>query len=169
VSAFIRRRLAGVRVADERDHRERCGRALGLLDVPGAYDVGEPPPEHGDALANPPAVDLELRLAGSPCPDAAAEARQVGPLPRQAGEQVLELRELDLQLALGRPRALREDVEDEGAPVDDLAAEGLLQVALLRGRQSVVEHDHVAVRRRDEALHLLDLAGADVGRRLDAP
>jgi hypothetical protein len=36
-----------------------------------------------------------------------------------ARKVVLELRELDLQLALGAPRMLREDVEDQLRPVDD--------------------------------------------------
>jgi hypothetical protein len=44
---------------------------------------------------------------------------------------VLELRQLDLQLAFVRARALREDVEDQAGAVDDATLQQLLEVALL--------------------------------------
>jgi hypothetical protein len=47
----------------------------------------------------------------------AAHARQV----------VLELRELDLELALGAPRVLREDVQDQLCAVDHAGAELVLE------------------------------------------
>ena len=100
---------------------------------PLALHVAQAAAELRDALAHAAAVDLELRLAGAPRAHAAAQAREVGPLPRQARQEVLELRQLDLHLALERARALREDVEDEGAAVDDLALAALLEVALLSG------------------------------------
>jgi hypothetical protein len=61
-------------------------------------DVVEAAAEHRDPLAHAPAVDLELRLARTAGADAAAETRQVRPRAREARQQVLELRELDLQL-----------------------------------------------------------------------
>ena len=105
---------------------------------------------------------------GPRVPTPPPQARQVGPGARQPWQQVLELRQLDLQLALEAARALREDVEDQRAAVDDLAAERLLEVALLCGRERVVEDDDVGGRRSSERLHLLDLAAADEGRRMDA-
>src|SRR5207247_217406 len=84
-------------------------------------------------LAYAAAVDLELRLTGPPRAHAAAQAREVGPLACQPRQEVLELRQLDLHLALERARPLREDVEDEGAAVDHLALAALLEVALLGG------------------------------------
>ena len=65
--------------------------------------------------------------------------------PDQPRQQVLQLRELDLQLAFARPRAPREDVEDQLRAIDDLAVERLLEVAQLRRRQLVVEDDDVDV------------------------
>ena len=51
-----------------------------------------------------------------------------------AREVVLELRELDLQLPLGAPRVLGEDVEDQLRAVDDARAELVLERPLLRRR-----------------------------------
>ena len=65
--------------------------------------------EPGHAVAGAPAVDLQLRLARAPAPDAAGKARQrhLGPL-REPRQQVLELGQLDLQLAVaGWSRAAR--------------------------------------------------------------
>ncbi len=92
--------------------------------------------ERLDPLAQQPAVGLELRLAGSAQADAAFLPLEVGPAADEAGQLVLDLRELDLELALGASRAQREDVEDEARPVDDAALERALEVALLRTGQS---------------------------------
>ena len=88
------------------------------------------------------------------CDPAAAQARQ----------PVAQLRELDLHHALLARRVLGEDVEDQRDAVDDVAVEQLLEVALLRGRQLVVEHHDVDVERLAELAQLLGLALADVGR-----
>ena len=84
-----------------------------------------------DALADQPAVGLELGFAGAAQADAAFLPLEVGPAPDQAGGHVLQLGELDLQLAFGAARALGEDVEDQAHAVDDPAFERALEVALL--------------------------------------
>ncbi len=66
--------------------------------------------------------DLEHGLARSAAADAAGEPRQPGVLLGQARQRVLELRQLDLQLAVAASGALREDVEDELGAVDGLRA-----------------------------------------------
>src|ERR1700735_4200768 len=75
--------------------------------------------------------------------------------------------ELHLQGAFRRAGPLPENLKNEPGAVDDLAAEGLLEVALLRRRQSAV-HDHKVDL---IGLHLggdrLDLALAYKGRRPD--
>jgi hypothetical protein len=63
---------------------------------------------------------------------------------------------------------LREDVEDQRRPVEHLDVEFLLEVALLRRRQLVVEDDGGVVERLTLGDDLLDLALADVGRRVAA-
>ena len=98
-----------------------------------------------DARPEAPAVGFELRFAGPSRADAAAEPRQRGAGADEPRQQVFQLGELDLQLAFARPRAPREDVEDELRPIDDLAADRLFDVAQLRRRQLIVEDDDVDV------------------------
>jgi hypothetical protein len=74
---------------------------------------------------------------------AAALALEVGPAAHQARGHVLELGQLDLQLAFVRTRALGEDVEDQAGAVDDAALGELLEVALLHRRERVVDQDQV--------------------------
>ena len=88
------------------------------------------------------------------CDAAAAQARQ----------PVAQLRELDLDRALLARRVLGEDVEDQRDAVDDVDREQLLEVALLRGRELVVEDDDVDVERVADLAQLLGLALADVRR-----
>src|SRR5256886_10718230 len=84
-------------------------------------------------------VGLELGLTRSPRADAAAETLEVAPLPDQPRQEIGELGELHLELALARARALREDVEDQRGAVDHFDPERLPDVALLARRQRVVD------------------------------
>ena len=65
------------------------------------------------------------------------------PHPRQV---VLELRELDLELALGAARVLGEDVEDQLRAVDDTRLEEVLEPALLRRVELVVDEQRLGSR-----------------------
>ena len=119
------RRLAGVGVADERDatapESARALRAPGLALL---RDLLEALAEQRSTrLPMQAAVGLELRFAGTAQADAAALALEVGPAAHQARGHVLELRELDLQLAFVAARALREDVEDQAGAVEHAALE----------------------------------------------
>ena len=126
--------------------------------------------EPADAFEDPPAVDLELRLtrtAGPTSPPRAPAGTLLAELlaaAAQTRQAVAELRELDLHHALLAVRVLGEDVEDQRDAVDDVAREQLLEVALLRGRELVVEDHEVDVERVRELAQLLGLARADVGR-----
>ncbi len=115
-----------------------------------ALDLVEPAAQRGDAVAREPAVGLDLRLARAAGADAAvaaprAEALEVRPQAAHAGHVVLELRELDLELALGRVGVPGEDVEDHRGAVDHRQAELGLEVALLARGQLVVGDDDVRV------------------------
>ena len=75
--------------------------------------MGEPALQRGDPVARQPAVGLDLRLARAPGADAAAEPLEVRPQAAHPREVVLELRQLDLELALGAVGVGGEDVEDD--------------------------------------------------------
>jgi hypothetical protein len=102
-------------------------------------------------------------------PDAALLALEVGPAAHQARRQVTELRELDLELALGAPRPPREDVEDEAGAVEHALADQPLEVALLGGRQLVVDEHEIRGFRAGAGADFLRLAAADEIARLGCP
>src|SRR5690606_37004493 len=108
--AVHQRRLAGVGIADESDDRIRHAGTPAAMQSAGLLDLAQAALERSDAFAHSAPVDLELSFARAASADpAAAETRQVRPLPGQARQQVLELSELDLQLAGLAVRPARED------------------------------------------------------------
>jgi hypothetical protein len=152
------RRLAGVRVAHQGDRRDR-GLVSALAELGAAAADGvDLLRQDADAMPDPPPVGLELRFTGSERADAAARARQRVARPDQARHHVFELGELDLELALPRAGAPREDVENELRAVDDFPIERALEVPQLRGRQLVVEDHQVHARLAGGGGEHLDLA-----------
>jgi len=81
------------------------------------------------------------------------------PSAHEPRRHVLQLRELDLQLAFVRARALREDVEDEARAIDDAALGELLEIALLNRRERAIDEDQVRIERLSLLGELLGLAG----------
>ena len=156
------RALAGVRVADEGDDLHALPRATPTVQralLAHGIDLAA---QLRDPVAHELAVGLELALAGTAGADAPLEAFEVAPLAGQARQQVLRLRQLDLQARLPRLGAPGEDVDDQRRAVEHFDAERVLQVALLRGAELVVEDDErVAggLALRDD---LVELAAADV-------
>ena len=157
------RRLADVRVPGERDRRHL--RALALLAPHAALGPErlEPGPQLRDAAPGHAAVALELGLARAARADAAAEPLEVLPHAAHPRQVVLELGELDLELALGADGVLGEDVEDQLGAVDDPRRERVLERALLGRVELVVDDQHVGAAVGVERLQLLELALADVG------
>ena len=84
------------------------------------------------------------------------------PHPAHAREVVLELRELDLELALGAARMLGEDVEDQLRAVDDARRERVLEAALLGRAELVVDEQRLRARVRELRLQLVELPFPDV-------
>jgi hypothetical protein len=99
----------------------------------------------GHPGADPPPVQLDLGLARASSADADAArgapadlAGQVATPAAQPRQQVVELSQLDLGLALAALGVLSEDVEDQSGPVDHLDLDDLLQVPQLAGSQLAV-------------------------------
>src|SRR4029079_7617844 len=161
------RGLAGIGVTHQ---RQRWNRDLGALLAAGfalLLDLHQPLGERLDALADQTAVGFQLRLAGTAVADAAtALAFEVGPAAHQARGDVLELRELDFELAFMAARALREDVEDQARAIEHATLEELLEIALLRGRQRMIEQDHLGVLGRGDGADLVRLAAAHEEARI---
>jgi hypothetical protein len=113
-------------------------------------------------VANHAAVGLELRLARSARADATAETLEMLPLPHESRQQIRELRELDLQLALRAARALGKDVEDQRRAVDHLDADRLPEIALLDGRERIVRDEEVRAARARKLRHLLHFPATEI-------
>ena len=97
-----------------------------------------------DAFLGFAAIRFELGFAlAADGTEAAALAGEVGPEAGEAWEEILEAGELDLEFAFAGAGAVTEDLEDEGGAVEDLAAEGLFEVAGLGAGEFVVEDDRV--------------------------
>ena len=121
-------------------------------------------------MVDPAPVELDLRLTGA----ARAHALTAGRLATglaghrltpaaQARQQVLQLGQLDLRLALLGLRVLGEDVEDQRGAVDDLDLDDVLEGAPLAGGQLGVADHRVGALGDDDVAQLLGLAGAEVG------
>ena len=154
------RGLAGVRVAHQ---RERGHRNLGAHAPSGLallFDLLEAFRQHAHALADEAAVGLELRLAGTAHADAALLALEVGPAAHQAGGDVLQLRELHFELAFEAARALRENIEDEPVAIEHPPAGELLEIALLAGRERMIDENDVGLVRFGSRTQLICLAAA---------
>src|SRR5581483_11274487 len=156
------RRLADVRVPGERHLRGLRPRPLLASRRALALELRQPPLQERHPAPREAPVGLELRLAGAARADPAAEPLEVLPHPPHPRQVVLELRELDLQLSLGRDRVLREDVEDQLRAVDDARRERVLEESLLHRIELVVDEQALRLRGREALLELLELALPDV-------
>jgi len=170
------RRLPGVRVAGERHGRSLGAPPLLPPDVALAAELAQPPAQQRDAAACKTLVCLELRFtraagpgSGAQTARAAAEPLEVLPHPAHPGEVVFELRELDLELSLGAHGVLGEDVEDQLGAVDDARLQRVLERALLRRAELVVDDQHFRTCVSVCLLQLLELPLADVRARIGKP
>src|SRR6202007_1055330 len=125
------RRLSGIRISDQghgRDRRRLAPLALLAADAPDGLDlllyISYAPRDLST-------VGFELRFTGTARADAAAELRHLNAMSSQARQHVLQLRELDLQLAFAGARLARKNVEDELGAVDPPPLDNLLNIALL--------------------------------------
>src|SRR5699024_1291812 len=135
-------RLAGIGVAGDRDGGHRAAESGGAAGVAVGLHPLDLALELGDARVDAATVELDLRLTGPAGPHTHAPGRLTAGLTghrltpaTEARQEVLELRELDLGLALAALGVLGEDVEDQRGPVDDLDLDDVLEGAPLARRQ----------------------------------
>ena len=160
--AVEQRRFPGIGVADQRHHRIGHAAARLAMQRPRPLDVVELALQPGDALADQPAVDFELALAGSAeKAETAALAFEMGPRPDQPRALVRQRRQLDLQPAFmgARPRA--ENFEDQAGAVDDLGLPAPFEIALLHRAQRAVDDDEPDLVFADQPAQILDGPAAE--------
>lgn len=92
----------------------------------------------------------------------------MGPHARQAGEEVLELGEFDLELAFACARTLGEDVQNQARAVNDFRACEFFEIPGLDGREVVVKDDEVEVVLVAESSEFVSFAGANEVGGVDA-
>ncbi len=154
------RGLAGVRIPDQRHaHHVRSPLALLLpIDLNPLQDFLE----HLDPDPDAAAVGLKLCLSRAARADTTAQALEMVPQSPQAGQLVLELRQLDLRACDLCARPPRENIENKLGPVDDLDLHGLLDLPALGGPQIVIEDQDVGVVHLGRSLDPLDHPASNV-------
>ena len=129
-----------------------------------AGHVLEPGAQQHHPLPSQPAVGLKLGLTRAAGADPAAEPLEMLPHAPHPLQVVLQLGQLDLELALRGVRMLGEDVEDHRGAVDHAHLQPVLEMALLTGSELVVAHDHLGADAVGVLLQLVQLAAAQIGR-----
>ena len=137
-------RFARVGVADQRDDGDFVLLAALAAQFALLLHRIQAAAEFRHALADVAAVHFQLRFARPARADAARQPRQHQALPNQAAGLVLQLRQFDLQLALGGRCALGENVQDQRRAVNHLHAQNLLQIARLNARQFLVKNAQIS-------------------------
>ena len=154
------RGLAGIGIAHQRHGGGVCPLPrLAAQLAPGAHGV-QPPLQCLDAHGQQAPVGFQLGFTRPAQANAALLALQMAPAADQARGQMLQLRQLHLQLPLVRAGALGKDVEDQAGAVQHAGLQQALQVALLAGRQVVVDDHHLGTVLDDQLAHRFGLAAA---------
>ena len=121
------RRLAGVGVTDNRDHRNLVAAPVGAVLRPLFAHFLQIFAQSSHALADAVTVNFQLLFAGAAQSDAAVAtaasaaaslACKVRPLPREPRQTILILRQLHLQGAFARLGVLCENIEDQCRAVE---------------------------------------------------
>lgn len=153
--------LAGVGVTDDGGGRHGHAQAAAALDAALLDDLGELDLEVGDAVAHEAAVLLELGFALAAHRALAALAGKVGPRAGETRERILHAGQGDLQHGLARVGAVGEHLEDDLFAVDHGQCGEFLPVALLGGREVLVEDDDIGAVGLGHVGELLGLAAAE--------
>lgn len=153
--------FAGVGVADNGGGGH--GHALAFVALHGALlaNFGQLFFEARDAVAHEAAVLFELGFAFAAHLAFAALAREVRPGAGEAGEGIFHAREGDLEDGFARLGAVGKDVEDDFFAVNDGDAGEFFPVALLGGREVVVDHNQVAFERFGPGDEFVGFAAAE--------
>ena len=165
------RRLAGVRVADDRGRVQLGPPSTRALLVSLRAHLLDLSVEVADPLADAAALDLDLLFAESTArphsPSAPTDLPVIRIRTDQARQKVVQTGGLDLEPPFMGARMLGKDLEDDLRPVQHSGLEVELEVALLARAQVVVADDQVERALKPQLAERLDLAPADEVRGID--
>ena len=115
-----------------------------------------------DAFLDQATVGLDLGFARSADEaETAALPLQMGPGTHKAAFLPLEMRQFDLQRALGSAGSCAENLQDQARTVQNLALQGFFQIALLDRCERVIDHHQLGLLRLHDRPQFLDLAAAE--------
>jgi hypothetical protein len=138
------------------------------MEVTGAFHPLQLLLDVRNSLADQSTIGLDLGFSRSAKESkTAALAFEMGPGADQTATLVGQMRELDLQRSFASAGAPPKDFENEPGPIQHLGFPGALQVALLHGRERTVHHHQSGFGPAHQAREFIDLALADIGRRID--
>src|SRR5436190_18819001 len=111
--------------------------------APNHFQIARNP---GNAILNAPAIRFQLGFTFTAAhADASLLARQVTPEPGESRQQMLKLRQFDLQLAFATARALGKDIQNQRRAVENFAIENFLEVSALSWRKFIVEDNRIDI------------------------
>ena len=119
--------LSGVGVAGERERGQRNRAAAAPVDGAAGAHALQIELDLLNAMGDAAPVGFELRFARPAGAYAAAQPRHLDAVPGEARQQVIELRQFDLEAAFARAGARGEDVEDQLGAVDNAAFESIFR------------------------------------------
>src|ERR1019366_4988937 len=137
------RRLSCIGISDQRDPQLIATRGPTLVVV--ALDILQLRFKLREAIANLAAIEIEIGLARADTLLPPTTARQRFP---QARRDVLQPRDLHLQLRLATVGMTMEDLHDHAGPIEHLHAGCALEVAGLARRDIVIDDHEPRLRRR---------------------
>ena len=123
------RGFSRVGVAHQRDHAQRHGLARAAARGALAAHGFDRFFNFAHAIANPPAVGFQFLFARAARADAAAQPRKLFAASGEPRQQIIQLRQLHLQLAFACARVHRENIQDQLRAVNHARADALLHIA----------------------------------------
>lgn len=131
--------------------------ALGTHVLYPIFQFSNPPPD-------PAPVRFKFLFAGAACPDSSPESRKQYAVAGEAGQKIIQLCKLHLQLSLAASSPPGENIENELGAVDHFQVNYFFEVAKLRRGQIIVEDYQIGARAVGEAANLLRLPATHEGR-----
>ena len=139
------RGFAGIGIAHQGNAQQLATTAGTTLHGALALQLLESALEHGHPLAQQTAVGFQLGFTRATQTDPAFLSSQVSPATHQAGGQMFQLGQLDLQLAFVGLGTQGKNIEDQGISINHAAGKDFFQIALLAGTQFVIENHNIGL------------------------